>query len=75
MLFVVPYCITTATGLTTYWQSDDNNNNNNNNNNAVVIAVAVWVNSSVVVRLEGLLKPKLCNELIVIGTKVFRLAA
>jgi hypothetical protein len=26
MLFVLPYCITTATGLTTYLQSNNNNN-------------------------------------------------
>jgi hypothetical protein len=33
MLFVVPYCITTATGLTIHLQSNNNNNDNNNNNN------------------------------------------
>jgi hypothetical protein len=32
MLFVVPYCITAATGLTTNLQPNNNNKNSNNNN-------------------------------------------
>jgi hypothetical protein len=45
MLFVVPYCVTAATGFTTHLHSDDNNNNNNNNNNNSVYAnmIAMFV--------------------------------
>jgi hypothetical protein len=50
MLFVVPYGITTATGLTTNLQSNNNNNNNNNNN----------VFKSRFLTLRGIMHTELC---------------